>query len=87
MPVFLVCSIDQHGDQSHTENAILRARVQSTASRPWTTNTAVKDLLRAGCTADRQEAQPLFAAQSGAFRRLREITHARDGSALDLRMA
>jgi hypothetical protein len=41
MPVFLMCSIDQRADQSHAQNTMLRARVQSTASRPWTTNTAV----------------------------------------------
>jgi hypothetical protein len=41
MPVFLIWSIDQRADQSHAQNAKLRARVKSTASRPWTTDTAV----------------------------------------------
>lgn len=41
MPVFLICSVDQRADQRHGENAMLRARVQSTASRLWATETAV----------------------------------------------
>jgi len=37
MSVSFVGSIDQRDDQRHAENAMLRVRVQSTASRSWTT--------------------------------------------------
>lgn len=44
-------------------------------------------ILLAGCIANRREAQPLLAAQSGVFRLSRDITHARNGSAIDFRIA
>ncbi|SJM28074.1 hypothetical protein BQ8482_110004 [Mesorhizobium delmotii] len=40
MPVFLICSVDQCRPETRGERYVEGARVQSTASRLWTTETA-----------------------------------------------